>query len=219
MILETFKRDDKATETNRAINDTYFEMVACIDPRKQQDQIYKPVVRNREEYPIPDNILRINHPIRLLEIGASNRSSMSRPLFFLTKDEYDEIEPNPNALTIYGGTPWAYTFWKNSILLTDIPQYSSKWNIEVNIGGEAARLEEASDEIIFSPTWDETVKAGSLSRLYAGISAWDRADKWQAVYRYGFAGSEGQIVGGLELFKKLTQDLEIATHIVKYNDF
>ena len=215
MVLEVFKRDDKSTEIDRAINDTYFEMVACVDPRKQQDQIYKPVVRNREEYPIPDNVLRINHPVRLLEVGASNRSSESTPLHYLTKDEYDEIEPNPNALTIYGGVPWAYSFWKNSILLTDIPDANNRWQIEVNIGGEATKLEAATDEVIFSPTWDECLKAGALSRLYAVISAWDRADKWQIVYRYGFAGTEGQINGGLELLKKLNQNITIAPHIVK----
>lgn len=215
MVLEVFKRDDKATELDRAINDTYFEMVACVDPRKQRDQIYKALVANREEYPIPNDVLRINHPVRLQEIAASNRSSESQPLRFLTKQEYDEIEPYPNALTILGGTPWGYTFYKNSILVTDIPNVTGKWNLEINIGGEPTRLSAASDEVIFSPTWDEVIKAGSLARLYAGISAWDRAKEWRAIYRYGFAGDEGSITGGLELFKKLNEQVTEAPRVVR----
>lgn len=219
MILEVFKRTDKTTEIKRAINDTYKEMVGIIDPRKLQDQIYKTLVMNREEYPIPDTVLRINHPVRLLEAGSSNRTSMSYPLNYLTKDEYDEIEPNPNALTIYGGRPWAYTFWKNSILVTDIPDRNNTYQLEINIGGEATVLVEASDQVIFSPTWDETIKAGALARLYLGIQFKDSASDWQSIYRWGFAGNERNITGGLELLRKLERDLTRAPIIVDNRDF
>lgn len=216
-VLETFKRDDKLTELKRALNDTYKEMVACIDPRRQKDQIYKNTVIGREEYPIPNSILRINHPIRLIDPSASNNSSSSFPLEFKTKDEYDAIEPNPNASTINTGKPWAYTFWKNSILLTDLPD--KVYRLEMNVGGEPLEMIEDGDETIFSTTWDETLKAGTLSRLYAGIESWDTANKWQSVYRYGFAGSEKSITGGLELLKRLNEQISDAQPIVPYRDF
>lgn len=219
MVLEDFKRTDKTTELKRALNFTYKEMVACVDPRKQQDQIYKGLVAGREEYPIPDTVLRINHPIRLLEVGSSNRSSQSFPMDYLTKDEYDELEPNPNALTIYGGRPYAYTFWKNSILVTDVPDRSGAYQIELNIGGEASALVEDGDQVIFSPTWDETIKYGAMARLFLGIGFKDSAANAQGIYRWGFAGNEENITGGLGLLKKLNEDLTRAAHIVKNNDF
>lgn len=212
-VLETFKRDDKQTELERAINDTNKEMVACVDPRKMKDQIYKPTVVGREEYAIPDTILRINHPIRLIDPTASNNQSSSFPLRFRNKDEYDELEPNPNASTIVPGVPSDYTFYKNSILLTPIPD--RVYRLEMNVGGEATLLVEASDTTIFAPTWDETIKAGALARLYLGIQDKESAAAWQAVYRFGFAGNEKNITGGLELLKQLNEQIEKAPLISK----
>ena len=216
-VLGVFKRDDKTTELKQAINDTYKEMVACIDPPKQQDQIYKSTVINREEYVIPDNILRMNHPVRLIEVGASNNSSESYPLSFISKQEYDEIESNPNASTIVPGKPFAYCMWKNSILLTKIPD--KVYRLEINMGGEATPMSADADATIFAPTWDETIKAGALARMFAVIQLKEDVAFWQAVYKYGFAGSEDNIVGGLYLLKRLTEEKMIAPTIVQPHDF
>lgn len=205
MVLEVFKRTDKQTELERALNDTSREMVACIDPRKLKDQIYKTCVINQEDYTIPDTVLRINHPIRLIEPGSTNNSSQNYPLKFIPKDEYDRIEPNPNAATIINGRPWAYTFWKNAILLTQIPDKA--YILEMNVGGEAVVMVGDSDTTIFSPMWDETIKSGALARLYAGIQQKEDSAFWQNIYRFGFAGDKDNITGGLGLLKQLEKDL------------
>ncbi len=215
-MLSIYKRTDKNTELAAAINETYKEMVACVDPRRQQDQIYKNTVIGREEYPIPESILRINHPIKIIE-GTTNNSSQSYPLRFLTKAEYDEWEPYPNAATIIGGKPWGYCMWKNSILLTHVPD--KVYKLELSMGGEAAVMSGDSDQTIFTPTWDETIKAGSLSRMFALVGLTDDATNWAQVYRYGFLGSPGNITGGLELLKRLNDELMHAPIIVKNNDF
>lgn len=214
-VLETFKRTDKTTELKRSINETYREMVGVIDPRKLKDQIYKPLIIGREEYAIPDTVLRINHPARLLDTTASNNSASSFPMDFISKDEYDRIEPNPNASTLNSrGRPRKYCFYKNSVLVTPIPDLSI-YAIELNVGGEPTVLVEASDQTIFSPMWDEIIVAGSLARLFAKIEDWDNADKWQIIYRYGFAGKDSGIEGGLMLLKKLNKVIEEAPTIVK----
>ena len=216
MVLETYKRTDKATELDRAINNTYFEMVAATHPRKSQDQIYRPAVVGREEYPFPDSILRINHPIRIIDPDVpSNNSSSHHTLVFKNKDEYDEIEPNPNATSPQTGRPWAYTIWKNSILLTDIPDKA--YVLEINVGGSPTKFVSATDQTIFNEFWDETHKAGTLSRLFSIVQMTEEADFWQRVYRYGYAGNEGSITGGLALLKETAMDLQSAPLIVKNN--
>ena len=217
MVKEVYKRTDKATEIDRALNETYLEMIAATSPRKTQDQIYRPVVIGREEYPLPETVLRINHPIRLIDPNvASNNSSSHHPLKFLAnKDEYDRIEPNPNATTVITGRPWAYTIWKNSILITDLPDKA--YTLEVNIGGVGTKLVASIDETIFQETWDETHKAGALARLFALIDLSDKADLWQRIYRYGFAGNEGLITGGLELLHQTTRDLQDGPFMVANN--
>ena len=217
-VLETFKRTDKTTELKRAINDTYKEMIACLNPRKQQDQIYRSTVVGREEYPFPEAVIRIAHPIRLIDLtNNTNNSSSSYPLRFITKDEYDALEPNPNATTIVPGRPHSYTIWKNSILLTSIPD--KVYRLEINISQEATLLVDDNDQVIFPITWDETIKFGALSRLYAIIERWDMAGLTQKAYQYGFAGSEGHITGGLELFKILQSEVSDAVNIVQPTDF
>mgnify|MGYP001559421407 CR=1 FL=1 len=214
MVLETFKRTDKTTELKRAINETYKEMIACLNPRKQQDQIYRSTFANREEYPFPEAAIRIAHPVRLIDLtNNTNNSSSSHPLRFITKDEYDELEPNPNATTISGSRPHSYTIFKNSLLLTSIPDKA--YRLEINITQEATPLVDGADQVIFPITWDETIKFGALARLYAIIERWDMAEVAQTAYRYGFAGSEGNIVGGLELFRKLQAEVSDAVQIVK----
>lgn len=203
-VLAVYKRDDKTTELKAAINSAYQEMVAIVDPPKQQDQIYKDTVIGREEYVIPDSILRMNHPVRLIEKNSTNNSSQSYPLKFISKQEYDEIEPNPNATTIIGGKPWAYCMWKNSILLTRIPD--KVYSLEINMGGEATLMSADADTTIFAPTWDETLKAGALSRMFALVGLREEADFWQTVYKFGFAGAEDNITGGLFMLKRLTEE-------------
>ena len=218
-VLGTFKRTDKTTELKQAINDAHREMTAAIGWRKAEDQIYRTCVIGREEYPVPDLVLRINHPIRIIEPGASNNSASSYPLDFLTKDEYDEEEPNPNAdpSLISKSKPWGYTFFKNSILLTGIPDKA--YTLEINIGGEAEALVEDIDQTLFMPTWDETIAAGALTRLYLNLGHFQSADLHQRIYRWGFAGNEKNITGGLELLKKLNEVVSKGPVIVQPRDF
>lgn len=223
MVLEIFKRTDKTTELQRALNETYREMCGVVDPRKLKDQIYKSCVINQEDYVIPDTILRINHPIRLIEPGSTNNSSQSYPLQFLPKDEYDRLEPNPNATTLSGapniipGRPWAYTFWKDAILLTQIPDKA--YTLELNVGGEPQPMVGPSDAMIFAPMWDETAKAGALARLFSGITMADSAAFWANIYKYGFAGDKDTITGGLGLLRQVEKDLTKAPLIGRYHGF
>lgn len=216
-VLRIFKRTDKTTELQEALNETYQEMVAVVDPRKLKDQLYQTCVIKQEDYAIPDTVFRINHPIRLIESGSTNNSSQSYPLRFYPKDEYDYLEPNPNATTIIPGRPWAYTFWKNSILLTEIPDKA--YILEMNVGGEPTLMSGDSDATIFSPMWDQTIKAGALARLYAGIGLDDQVSKWMTIYKYGFAGDADKITGGINLLKRVNEDITRAPMIVQPKHF
>lgn len=217
MVLEIFKRTDKTTELERAINNTYREMSAAIEPRKLQEQIYQVCTIRQEDYAVPDTILRVNHPLRLIEPGSTNNSSQSGPLIFIPKDEYDVWEPNPNATTINPGRPEVYTFYKNSFLLSPIPDKA--YVIEANVGGEPIVLSAATDTTIFSPVWDEVLISGALARLYLGIGLKEETENWMNIYRYGFTGDKDNITGGLGLIKSLNKDNGLPPSIVKYRDF
>lgn len=190
-------------------------MAGVVGPRQWQDRVYKTVVANRAEYALPDSFLRINHPLRLIDPDASSSSTSSFPLKFLTKDEYDQWEPNPNADTPSSGTPWGYTIWKNCIYLVALPDKA--YQIEINLGGEHTELVADDDQTIFSEAWDETIAAGALKRLFGMLSQFDRSQYWQGVYLVGSVGDQGALVGGLKLLRQLERDNTQATLIVKNN--
>lgn len=217
-VKDYFNRDDKDDQIDDAINDTLREMAGCLEVRKLQDQRYVNLVEDQEDYALPDDLLRIRHPIRLIDRTADNSSSASFPLRFITKQEYDEWEPNPNATTINGGEPFAYTIWKNCILLTDIPDQASKWRIEINMGKEVVILSSDTDEPAFSDSWDEVIVCGTLTRMYALIGLYSDAEYWRNLYVNGFTGDQGQIVGGLKLLRMLDNDQAEAPLKVKFNN-
>lgn len=217
-----FKRDDKATEVIDALNEAYFEMLGVIQYHKTSAQKWVNLVQGREEYAIPSDTLRINHPIRLIELTAQSDSGSSYNMDFITKDEYDALEPNPNvtpASLVSTGKPTKYTVWKNCILLTPIPDSSTLYKIELNLGGEVAKLAADADIPVFSERWEETLKAGTLARLFALIELYERASYWQGIYINGYAGADGYFNGGLKLLKEISNNIDRAPHIVKNRDF
>jgi hypothetical protein len=214
-VLRVFKRTDKDTEVNEAINDTYKEMVAIIGPRKVQDRLYKSLVADRAEYALPTTALRFIHPIRLIDPDAGDTSIGSYVMTFINKDEYDALDPNPDAADPLSGSPTHYTIWKNCLLVT--PQPDKAYTIEINIGGEATALDADSDESIFQETWDETIAAGALRRLYAGIKLYQDSTYWQSVYLYGGTGDPNDLCGGIKLLRQIERDNNKAVLIAKNN--
>src|SRR3990167_2838052 len=213
VVNQVFKRTDKTAETTEAINETLREIIAALDPHKLQDQRWVPTVVGQEEYALPDTLLRLNHPVRLIDSASNNNSSLSYQLEFLTKSQYDYWEPNPNATTVVTGKPWAYAMWKNAILLTNIPDKAT-YRIEINLGGVPTDLSAEVDTMIFADVWKETVKAGALARLYALMTLPERASFWREIFLNGYTGD-----GGFNQMKKIEAQNMQAPYVVQYRDF
>ena len=212
-----FKRTDKTSEIKRAINDTLKEIAGLFPNRKLQDQKWMPLVTGQEDYGLPDGLLRIAHPVRFIGNPTRNDGAFNYPMIFVTKDEYDALEPNPNASSITRKSRCThYTIWKRSILVWPLPD-ASTYRIEMNLGSEITILNAEVDAHPFSDIWDETICAGALSRLYAGLKMYEDADIWNTVYRWGHAGNERGITGGLELMKQIEESQTSAPLIVRPN--
>lgn len=210
-VGQIFKRTDKSTEIDAFINDTLREMTAVVDPRKLKDQEYVPTVLGQEDYALPSTILRLNHPIRLIDTLANNNSSSSHPLNFITKENYDELQPNPNATTVTTGEPRDYTIYKNCILLNPIPDRAT-YRLEINMGGNPTDLAGPTDAIIFNDVWKETIKAGSLARLYSMMELFAESQYWMAIYTSGMSGR-----GGMSFLKSMEDATIYAPTIVNNN--
>jgi len=217
IIDDVFKRTDKDSQINQAINDTLREMGAAVAPRTTWNQEWVPTVVGREDYKVPSTLLRIMHPIRLQDSTEGNNSTSSYPLQHIPKVEYDRLEPfpnTPNAKTT--ARPRFYTIWENCILITPLPD-SADYRLEINSGNEITILNADVDEPFLSDQWLETIKAGALARLYNGLQQYEEARIWQNIYIYGYAGQGGMFKGGLMLLKETDDDVIRAPLIVDNN--
>lgn len=213
-VKMVYKRDDADTiPPKTAINDTYKAMLSVIGHHKLQDRMYKDIIAEQFEISFPLGILRIHHPIKLIDPAGGSEGANSFPLRFMTKGEYDYWEPYPEATNPGTGTPWGYTVWKNSIYLTSIPDKA--YILEIAMGGEPVDLLADVDESILSSVWDETIVAGALHRLFAAVKLYSDSDYWRKVYLNGSEGDGNLLVGGLNLLRQLDHDNSNAVPIVR----
>ncbi|MFA5037858.1 MAG: hypothetical protein WC479_11875 [Candidatus Izemoplasmatales bacterium] len=181
-IVEIFKRTDKSTEIYRALNETITDIANRYPFENYSFQSWIPCVVGQEDYPLPSTLVHISHPIRLLEGSAATDDGF--PLDFITKQEYDALEANPNRTSPETGEPAKYTIFSDSILLTPIPD-STDYLIEINWGKQATALSVDSDTASFISAWDEIIKWGTLFRVYLGLGLTEDATPWQALYEQG----------------------------------
>lgn len=209
-----YKRDDPSTlQPKTAINQTYKAMLAVIGHHKLQDRAYKDVSVGQFEISFPSGILRIHHPIKLIDPAGGSEGANSYPLRFMTKGEYDYWEPYPEATNPGTGVPWGYALWKNSIYLTSIPDKT--YTLEIAMGGDPVDLLVDVDESILSSVWDETIMAGALHRLFLAVKLYTDSDYWRRVYLNGSEGDGNMLVGGLNLLRQLDRDNFNAVPLVR----
>jgi len=216
IVKQIYKRDDPGTlQPETAINETYKAMLAVVGHHKLQDRAYKDISEGQYEVSLPSGILRIHHPIKIIDPTGGSQSTSSYPLRFMTKDEYDYWEPSPDLWDTdhSTGIPWGYCLWKNSIYLTAIPDRA--YTLEIAIGGDPVDLLVDADESILSSFWDETIMAGALSRLFAAVKLYSDADYWRKVYLNGTEGDGSSIVAGLNLLRQLDESNTLGPQIVK----
>lgn len=181
-IKRVIKRTDKDTEIYECLNETITDIANRYPFENYQFQSWIPCVVGQEDYPLPSTLVHLAHPLRLLE--GSGTTDDGFPLEFITKEEYDEIEANPNRTSPETGEPAQYTIFSDSILLTPIPD-STDYLIEINWGKQATALSADSDSPSFISAWDEIIKCGTLFRVFLGLGLAEDATPWQALYEQG----------------------------------
>ncbi len=174
-----FKRTDKDTELVQAYNDM-LNWLACQMPHSgYKFQSYITTSVGIEDYGIPGTAIHILHPIKLiLGTGATDSGYL---LDHISKEEYDRIEPNPNAATPAKSRPAKYTIFDRCILVTPIPDLAT-YILEINWSKRRTAMSADADLPAIGSEWDEVLKNGTLERLYAGIGMIEEATYWGNKY-------------------------------------
>lgn len=170
-----FKRTDKDTEIVQALNDSMTAIAIKMPHSAYKYQSYKPTRVGIEDYQLPENIIHLRHPIRLID------GDDGWPLIHISKKEYDELEGNPNYASPSTGEPTHYCIYSNSVLLTPIPD-SASYYLEMDWTRHHTAISGASEEPSMGSEWDEVLKQMSLFRLFSGVGQYDDAMFWRSLY-------------------------------------
>jgi hypothetical protein len=186
-------RTDKDTEIVQAYNDMVLFIAAQQPIGNYKYQSFVHTIPEQEDYPLPTDAMHLIHPVRFLEGTGTNDSGYN--LSRVTKDEYDEMEPNPNRTDPGTGKPRWYTVFSRSILVTPIPD-SAVYMLEINWSKRPIDASSDSDTSLLSTEWREILKWGVLDRVYAGMQLYNESAFWKSHYLNG----EGEPTG---LFRRL----------------
>lgn len=193
------KRPDKEDEIVQAYNDMIMWVALQMPHSGYKFQTYVNTREGIEDYSLPNNMIHLIHPIRLL-LG-SGTSDSGYPLEHITKQEYDLVEPNPNRTNPPTGRPSKYTIYSRSILLSPIPD-SDNYILEINRSKRPVDLSSDEETSNLGSEWDEVLLWGTLERLYSGMGMHDEAREWGN--RYHAITNEGDDVP-LGLCRKLLE--------------
>lgn len=179
-LRRDFKRTDKDTEILNAYNEMIVWISMIIPHGNYKFQSYLSTVVGQEDYPLPTNLIHLMHPIRLL-LGMAS-SDTGYEMQKLTKEQYDDREPNPNRSNPQTSRPTAYCIYSRSILLTPIPD-SANYLLEINWAKRPTDVDDDADTTDYPSEWDQVLKFGVLERLYGGLGMTDEANYWASRYR------------------------------------
>lgn len=194
-IKRDFRRENEDARILQAINDTVMNISIIIPHSNYKFQSYAHTTVGEEDYPLPPDILHLIHPIRLLE--GMDSTDTGWVLDHITKEEYDQIEPNPNRDTPSTGRPQRYTIYSRSILLQPIPD-KADYFLEINWAKRPTKLVNNSDTDSLPEEYDEVIKWGTLFRCYAGLGMYQEAEFWRSKYE----NANGDPIG---MFKMLIE--------------
>lgn len=184
-VIQTFKRTDKTDEINQAIDDTLRDIASRHAFQELTEMSYVSTVDGQPDYPLPSDLNQLFHPVKITDGNAT--SDDGTPLTFISKEEYDNLEPNPFRTSPDTGTPFAYCIWRKQILLTDIPDDQAyllviNWAKEITVpAGDSSEVGPWGDK------YNETIKWGVLMRLYEIVEMFDEKERFSGYYEFGIS--------------------------------
>ncbi len=179
-IVRTFKRTDKTDEVYDAITDTIIEMCEKFGFEENKVEAYTTSgITSLGDYKIdlPDDFGHLIGDVRW-----SNQNE-SRTLTKLSKQEFNEMFPDPDGDDPVYEEPTHYCIFGKKILLGPVPNdISHEYQIDYSkLPSEA--ITSVSIDVMFTDNARECVKFGSLARLYEGVEEWDNAERYSQKYQ------------------------------------
>ncbi len=181
-IKYDFKRTDKDTEIYVAYNETIRHIGNMKGTEGLKFQSWINTVAAQEDYPLPSNKCHVFKPVRIIESATVNRGY---PLNMMSKADFSERYPNPNASDTSSHSkrmPVDACIYSNSILVGPLPDLAT-YIIELDWARIPSSQDAASDIQPIGEDWEEVMKFGVLFRLFTALGMDEEAAKYYNLYK------------------------------------
>lgn len=178
-VQRTLKREDKITEVYDAITDTIMDMCEKFGFEENKVEAYTTSgITSLGDYKIdlPDDFGHL-----LGDVRWSDQDD-SYTLKKCSKQEFNEMFPDPDGDDPIDGEPTHYCVFGKQILLGPVPDdITYEYQIDYSKFPDAS-IDSNSSNVMFTDNARECVKFGTLARIYDDMEEQDKADKYQAKY-------------------------------------
>lgn len=178
-IQRTLKREDKVTEVYDAITDTIMDMCEKFGFEENKVEAYTTSgITSLGDYKIdlPDNFGHLLGDVRWSDQDDSHT------LAKLSKQQFNEMFPDPDGDDPIDGEPTHYCLFGRQILLGPVPDdITYEYQIDYSAFPDSA-ITANSVNVMFTDNARECVKFGTLARFYDDLEEQPMADRYQAKY-------------------------------------
>lgn len=178
-VLRTLKRTDKTDEVYDAITDTIVDMCERMDFEDTKVEAYTTSgITSLGDYKIdlPSNFGRLIGDVRWSDQDDS--TTLTR----LSKQQFNEMFPDPDGDDPIDGEPTHYCVFGNQILLGPVPD-DVTYEYQIDYSTFPADVVNASTtEVLFTDKARECVKFGTLARVFGVMEVFDLSDRYRNLY-------------------------------------
>lgn len=179
-VVRTFKRTDKDTEIYEAITDTIRDMRKRYPFGEMEvEAASTDTITALGDYKLDvedDFGLRIGNVV--VQQGYTNSWELTR----LTKEEFNRKYPNPTATDVAKAPPIDYCVFGGEMQFGPVPDLTAYVYHVTYSKEDLVAVVESTTSVPFAGRQRETLKYGTLSRLYMMLDAVDRAAVWGQLY-------------------------------------
>jgi hypothetical protein len=185
-VKRIFKRTDKDTEIYEATTDTIADIRLQLKTEDYKEEAYVAGISTLGDYRIalPSDFGHLIGNVTLVD----DDSGFTRVLNKITKSAYDAKygdRLHASLTHVDDSIPVDFCIYAKQIYLGSVPDKTT-YKYYLNYTTEAfAEVDASTDPVPFTERYRNTLRAGVLAEVYAGLEQFDEATYWRGLYNDG----------------------------------
>lgn len=185
-VRRILKRTDKDTEIYEAATDIIADIRIQLKADDYKEEAYITGISTLGEYRIalPSDFGHIIGEVTLIDDVSKNDKTLKK----ISKQEYDAKYSDrlyANLSDVTDDIPEHFCIYAGQIYLGPVPDKTS-YKYQINYTTEDfAEVTSATDPVPFTDKYRNTLRAGVLAEIFAGLEQYDESNYWREIYNSG----------------------------------